>query len=271
MNKLQKVITAIKDIIKQPSLLNLIVERNESWEQKINSKHPVYKKGLPILPITSILGNEINISPYAFLDGGSLPTDLGLLKSLAQQNEITTYFEIGTWRGESIANVAPYLDNCMTLNLSNNELKEMGLSQDYIDMHRYYSKNTANIKHLEGNSLDYDFNSLNTKFDLIFIDGDHHYSGVKNDTQKVFDHLIHENTIVVWHDYAFNPEHVRAEVFLGILDGIPPKKRKNLYHISNTLCAVYFPNLDNSIPKFEMNYPQTPTRNFEVNIKIKEQ
>jgi len=270
MNKLQKVISAFKAILKQPSLLNLIVERNESWEQQVENKYPKYKKGLPIIPITSILGNQIEVSPYAFLDGGSLPTDLGLLKGLANKEEVKTYFEIGTWRGESIANVSPTLDDCKTLNLSKKELKSMGLSDDYINMHRYYSKNLENVTHLEGNSLTYDFGGLNQKFDLIFIDGDHHYSGVKNDTKKVFDHLVHKNTIVVWHDYAYNPEHVRGEVFLGILDGIPKEKRANLYHVSNSLCAVYFPNIDNSIALFDMEYPQTPERNFKINIKIED-
>jgi len=270
MNKLQKVIRALKDIVKQPSLLNLIVERNENWESRLASKYPKLKKGLPIVPITSILGNTIEVAPYAFLDGGSLPTDLGLLKALAKREEVKDYFEIGTWRGESIANVAPHIENGLTLNLSNQELKSMGLSDDYINMHRYYSKNLSNITHLEGNSLNYDFGGLNKKFDLIFIDGDHHYSGVKNDTAKVFEHLIHENTVVVWHDYAYNPEHLRGEVFLGILDGIPSKYRKNLYHVSNSMCAVYLPNLDESISLFEMDYPQTPKRNFKINIQIED-
>ncbi len=270
MNKLQKVIRALKDILRQPSLLNLIVERNENWENQVASKYPKYKKGLPIVPITSILGNEIDVFPYAFLDGGSLPTDLGLLKAFAKKEEVKSYFEIGTWRGESIANVSPYLEDCQTLNLSKEELKSMGLSDEYINMHRYYSKDLKNVTHLEGNSLNYDFGGLNKKFDLIFIDGDHHYSGVKNDTEKVFKNLIHKNTVVVWHDYAYNPEHVRGEVFLGILDGIPEQFRKSLYHVSNSLCAVYLPNLDQSISLFEMDYPQTPERGFKINIKIED-
>ena len=66
-----------------------------------------------------------------------------------------------------------------------------------------------------------DFEALNKKFDLIFIDGDHHYEMVRNDTAKVFQSLFHSGSTVVWHDYAFNPEKIRFEVLAGILDGCP--------------------------------------------------
>src|SRR5438067_9857090 len=44
------------------------------------------------------------IEPYAFLEGGSLISDLMLLKALARKFHPCTYLEIGTWRGESVAN-----------------------------------------------------------------------------------------------------------------------------------------------------------------------
>src|SRR5690606_41176729 len=58
-----------------------------------------------------------------------------------------------------------------------------------------------------------------------------------SDTENVFKHLIHENSIIVWHDYAYNPEKVRFEVMQGILDGIPKKFHSNIYHVANTMCA----------------------------------
>ncbi len=101
-------------------------------------------------------------------------------------------------------------------------------------------------------------------YDLVFIDGDHHYEMVKNDTQKVFEHLVNENSIVVWHDYARDPETVRYEVLAGILEGIPEKFRDHLYHFENSLCAIY---INKDFEKKFMNSIVRPDHYFEVNIK----
>lgn len=67
-----------------------------------------------------------------------------------QKIEAEDYFEIGTWRGESVANVAPYVKNCFTLNLSDVVMLQKGLDKSYIQMHRFYSKGIKNITHLLG-------------------------------------------------------------------------------------------------------------------------
>ena len=102
------------------------------------------------------------------------------------------------------------------------------------------------------------------KFDLIFIDGDHHYEYVKSDTQKVFEHLLHDQSIVVWHDYGYDPEKFRPEVLAGILDGIPVDFRKNLYHVSNTMCAIF---IRDQFPTSILQSPVTPDKAFKVKIE----
>jgi len=67
---------------------------------------------------------------------------------------------------------------------------------------------------------------FNDTFDVLFIDGDHRYDYVKNDTAKVFRHLVHNKSIVLWHDYAYSPGQVRYEVLAGILDGVPETYRQ---------------------------------------------
>jgi hypothetical protein len=69
-----------------------------------------------------------------------------------------------------------------------------------------FIKENSKILHLEGNTKTFDFAGLGKKYDLIFIDGDHSYEMVKHDTEQVFKHLVHDNSVVVWHDYAYNPE-----------------------------------------------------------------
>ncbi|HPT03428.1 MAG TPA: class I SAM-dependent methyltransferase [Bacteroidales bacterium] len=241
MNKLNKGIRAITRIIRKPYLLNLVLDDNETRKQYVLKKYPELHR-LPQISLPAVTGRkEEIISPFAFLDGGSLPTDLALLKGLAGKIRECHYFEIGTWRGESAANVASVAKECITMDLPDDEKRKLGYDEEYVSQHALFSKHLANVTHLKANSRHFDFASLNRKFDLIFIDGDHHYESVLNDTQKVFKHLVHNNTIVVWHDYAFNPETVRYEVMAAILDGCPAELHKSLYHISNTMCAVYLP------------------------------
>jgi hypothetical protein len=75
--------------------------------------------------------------------------------------------------------------------------------------HRFFSEGIPNIRYIEHNSRTYDFSKLGERFDLIFVDGDHTCEGVRSDTANVFNLLRDENSVIVWHDYAFIPELVR--------------------------------------------------------------
>ncbi|QEC69030.1 class I SAM-dependent methyltransferase [Panacibacter ginsenosidivorans] len=264
MKKLSKTLKAIAAIIKNPWLLNNVLADDAVWQQYIEKSYQI-KNGLPVVDINEISPNfSETLDCVAFLDGSSLPTDFALLKSLTKRFKDCSYFEIGTWRGESAINVAENCKECYTLNLSKEEIISLGLGEKYADLHGFFSKGKENIKHITGNSLTYDFKSVHKKFDLIFIDGDHRNEYVKNDTQKIFEHLIHEKSIVVWHDYAYNPEKYRPEVLAGILDGIPVAFRKNLYHVSNTMCAIF---IREQFPASVLQSPVTPDKTFKIKIE----
>lgn len=266
MNKLKKLFKTILLILKQPSLVNYILNSEDVWNMNL-LKHYPDKASLPVVELEDVIPsfNE-ELSSFSFLGGGSLPTDIMLLKGLANQIENCKYFEIGTWRGESVINVAESAKECYTLNLSVQEMIDLNLPKKYAELHGFFSKKKKNITHLFGDSLKFDFKGLNMKFDLIFIDGNHTYDFVKSDTVNVFEHLMHDNTIVVWHDYAFHPEKVRAEVYKAILDGVPKDLHKNLYHVSNSMCAIY------TKKDFKTSIFQsiaTPKKTFNVIAKVK--
>ncbi len=223
---------------------------------------------LPEISLTDLCGDSLEpAEPYAYLEGGSLPTDISLLRTLAKNIKDCHYFEIGTWRGESAANVARVAEEVVTVNLSPEEIIKLGGSEEYARAHFFFSKNQPNIRQLLCSTRDLDFKAFNRKFDLVFIDGDHHYDMICHDTRKVFNDLAHDSTVVVWHDYGLNPEMVRYEVLLGILDSVPREKHRRLYHVSNTLCAIYLP--------YEMkstlqSYPRQPEGWFRVDLTWKE-
>jgi predicted O-methyltransferase YrrM len=267
MNKLFKGITALLLIVRKPWLLNLVLDEDSLWQNRIRKQ---YGNGyrLKTTPIQQFLNEKgCHLPVFAFLDGSSMPTDLALLRSLAISIPNCSYFEIGTWRGESAANLADLTEDCHTLNLSELEMHSLGWSEKYIGLQGFFSNKTGKVIQHHGNSLHFDFEGLNRKFDLVFIDGDHHYESVKNDTEKVFGNLCHEKTIVVWHDAAYTPEKLRHEVIAGILDGTPKVFHNHIYHVSNSQCAIYCPGGLNESKTLDA--PEVPQWQFDVKLGFK--
>lgn len=240
MNKASKLFNAVWSILRNPYLLNHVLDDNEMWEKRVEAKYPDFHQ-LPVVELFDVISQEIDtVYPYSFLSGGSLPTDLLLLKGLARKFQNCSYFEIGTWRGESVANVSEIAGRCVTVDLPENEKRQLGFSDDYINEYARYSASLTNVDHLLINTRNLDFSALG-KFDLIFIDGDHHYDSVLHDTQKVIGNLLHDQSIIVWHDFMFHPEKVRYETLNAILDSMPAQKHTHIHYIQNTMCAVFLP------------------------------
>jgi predicted O-methyltransferase YrrM len=266
MSKISKLLKALSLIVKQPSLLNKVIDDANVNKQEVIAKYNL-PMGLKTINIIDLLPafNE-TVEPFCALDGGSTPIDLALLKGFAKSKTDCNYFEIGTWRGESVANVASVAKLCVTLNLSDEDLLKLGMDKNYVGLHRFFSKDLKNVIHIDGNSQTFDFAKYHKQFDLIFIDGDHHYESVKNDTVNAFKLLKDESSIIVWHDYGNNPDDVRWDVLKGILDGTPTDKQKHLYRVSNTLCATYTAQPIES--KYASPYA-TPDKFFSIEVKSK--
>ena len=266
MNKISKLFKAFSLIISKPYLLNKIIDDEGNKQKYVEDKYNL-PDGLPVVDILTLFPNfEDAISPYSFLDGSCLPTDMALLHGLAKKTNCKDYFEIGTWRGESVAIVSDVAENCTTLNLPDEEMRKMNLNEDYIRLHRFFSKDLKNVTHLQANSLTFDFSQFYGKFDFVFVDGDHHYESVLSDTKNAFKLLKDENSIIVWHDYGISPETVRWSVLAGIMDACPPEKRNKIYHVSNTLCAFYTNENFNTYP---LKANQAPEKYFSISISSK--
>jgi hypothetical protein len=248
-------------ILKNPKLLNRILEDNSVWEQYVAKNYPAFKMGLPVVEINDLLpGFKETLETVVYLGGGSTVPDLCILKATCKSIPNCSYFELGTWMGESVKNVSEVCSECVTLNLdptvyANGKYKEvMGL----------FSKNLKNVKQLYGDSTTFNFAGLNKKFDVVFIDADHHYSAIKSDSSKVLNNIVHEKSTIIWHDYCIDPASPRFQTLAAILDGLPSNLHKNLYQVSNSLCAIY---TTRSLPSKELQSPAIPNKKFKVSIE----
>lgn len=267
MSKISKLIKGISTLIKKPYLINKIIDDESLYHDKIKLSYPKFADGFPVVELTQLLP-EINESIYsfAFLGGGSLPTDLLLLKGLAKQYPDCFYFEIGTWRGESAVNIASVTPNCYTLNLPNEALKNLGCNDEYLKQQGFFSNQNKSITHLKGDSTNFDFSPYYGKCDVVFIDGDHRYEGVLNDTKIAFKLLKDDNSVIVWHDYINHSFDVRWDVVQGILDGCNSNDLKYLYYVNNTLSAVF---TKKSLIPASLTKMLTPNKIFSLKIEAK--
>ena len=263
MSKIAKFFKAIQLIIQKPYLLNNVLKdeivSKESFERTFAN---VSFRQIRLVDLME--SEEVKIAPYAFLSGSSLATDFVLLQLLCQKFEVKDYLEIGTWRGESAANVAPFVDRVTTFNLGDEQLLSLGLPENYVASHRFFSKDVANIQHVFGDSQSFDFHQLNQRFDLIFIDGDHSTEAVRHDTKKLSAFLKNEKSILVWHDAKVDTEYPRYEVLRGIYEGLPAEMHKHVYLVENSLCAVYLPF---DIPSETIQINRLPRTTFELTLK----
>jgi hypothetical protein len=263
MSKIGKALKALWWIARKPVLLNRVLTDEDTWQHYVKKGYQL-PDGLPVVKLDQLVGSgNCALGPMTFLDGGSLPTDMMLLAGLAEEMEDCTYFEIGTWRGESAATVASRASSCYTLCLPDNEMARRGMHPATIQSHGLFSKGLKNVVQLHGDSRSFDFGGIHKKFDLIFIDGDHHFEVVKSDTEKVFEHLVHDESIVVWHDYGFQPDQVRFEVMAAILDGVGPERAGRIYHVAHTKSAIY---TGKTLPSEPACFPAIPEEYFSTVI-----
>jgi predicted O-methyltransferase YrrM len=258
------VIESLKWMFTDPIRFFKNYNRNVYYKKQIIKNN--FPTQLPTVDLLDLFDGKFNVelNKYTYLENTSTVIDLAILKALAQSIKECNYFEIGSLRGESLFNVAEVSKHCTSLTLSHAQMKQFNFKPSLLKSANLFNSEIKNLTVIEDNSLTYDFSKLG-KFDLIFIDGDHTYEGVKSDTQNVFKHLIHDETIIVWHDYTYYPETVRHEVLAGILDGIPSSHHQHLYHVSNAMVAIYKPHA-----KFKssmLDFPTVPNKVFKVKVE----
>jgi predicted O-methyltransferase YrrM len=271
-NYFSRLVKAAKVVFRQPRHFFRMCEQeteNLAWAERFKALSCI-----PEVRLTDLLQvPEIALETITFRAGGSSVPDYVLLAGLCQQYPACNYLEIGTFLGESIANVAPFCERCVSLSLNDEEFATTeALAADARRVSRMFSKSLTNVKHLYGDSSHYDFGQISERFDVIFVDGCHDYPSVVSDTQNAIKLLRSDESVIVFHDAKSAYNEIEPEVLVGIHDGLPPDWRKHLYTVANTLCAVAIKRPMKPFERVSLkeNPYSKPTLKFGLRVRINE-
>ena len=202
-------------------------------------------------PKKDVIIKSFSISQSNNIVGMTSDQEAWIIASLSKISK--NIFEFGTCSGKTTYLMGLNSDKdtkIISITLSKNEISEVlkkkednEVSFRNIVNESIYSKFLFSgedvekkIKVIFQNSLEFNHQEYIGKMDLIFIDGGHTYSVVKNDSEKAFG-MLSKKGIILWHDYV--PGKQSAKDVVKYIHEI--SKNKEILNIKGTTLA-YFKN-----------------------------
>jgi hypothetical protein len=154
--------------------------------------------------------------------------DLLCLSAICSAKKPRKIFEVGTFTGETTLLMAANTDaDCKVFSLDLPLCDITPVDQGGYLPGSFFHGNPLEkkITQLHGRSESFDFSAYAKSMDLIFIDGDHRYDFVKQDTENALK-MITPGGLIVWDDYRYLPCHVGCRGVSDYLHSI-----KNLHPV----------------------------------------
>jgi len=99
-----------------------------------------------------------------------------------------------------------------------NNLVWYDIGKSYLELLEKY-KDTPNVRLHKGNSIDFLQRQEDNTYDIIYIDGDHSYNGVKQDLQNAFK-KIKNGGYIMGHDYEINIKKAKTIYEFGVKQAV---------------------------------------------------
>ena len=219
----------------------------------IESVHKIFE---PVRISENLLGPNNNLIIQSFsipssykVVGMTSDYESWILSCLSKVSD--NIFEFGTCSGKNTMLMAlnsKESSNIISLTLNQNESKKLSLNKRDNNTSKRNIINESNYEKFlfSGKKIEkkievifIDSRKFNTekylrKFDLIFIDGGHTYSIVKNDSEKAFKMLSNKG-LIIWHDYVVGKESCKDVCkYINELE-----KEKKIFHIKDTSMCFF--------------------------------
>ena len=157
--------------------------------------------------------------------------------------------EIGTYNGMTTLQMALNAPkNCVTYTIDLPENLADSLELSELDWHvaknlkekfgtttgsYFNNRSDLNIIQLLGDAATFNYEVINGKPDIIFIDAAHDYQNKKTDTERAFE-MIAEEGVIIWHDFT-SPANPDVTKYLADIS-----TQYKIYHLRNTMLAIYW-------------------------------
>lgn len=161
--------------------------------------------------------------------------DMLFVVAIAKYRYARRIFEFGTYLGRTTCGLASIDESVLvhTLNLPPDEDPRYG---PYIGQLIKKSPYQSRIQQLFCDSRKFNVDPYLNSMDFIFIDADHSYEGVKNDTEKAFQ-MLAPGGVVIWHDFASKSPGVYGYLY-------ELSQERSLFRIRNTCLVLYIDGVD---------------------------
>jgi predicted O-methyltransferase YrrM len=173
--------------------------------------------------------------------------DMMFVVAAAKLRKAERIFEFGTYLGRTTCGFASISDDVkvFTLNLPPEADPRYG---PYIGRLIKDSPYRDRVEQLFSDSRVFDTADYKSSMDYIFIDADHSYEAVRNDTLKAFE-MLKPGGMVIWHDYA-----PKSPGVFGYLQEL--SRERPLIRIRNTSLVLYIDGMDveGFVPKVGLNF-----------------
>lgn len=169
------------------------------------------------------------------LTGHANKTDMLYVTAVAKHIGARKMFEFGTYMGRTTLHLAHNAPDgqVFTLNLPPERDPRYA---SYLGVLFKGREEEKRITQIHSDSREFDTTPYRNQFDFVFVDGDHSYELVKNDTQKAFQ-LLKQGGVIMWHDYAPKSEGL-VRFFQKFTQDKP------LFRIRSTCLLVYIDGVD---------------------------
>jgi predicted O-methyltransferase YrrM len=166
--------------------------------------------------------------------------DMLYVCAMAAVRKAKRIFEFGTYRGQTTCGLASIAEDVTvwTLNLPPESSDRYS---EYIGQFIKTSPCRSRIQQLYADSCAFDTTPYRDSMDFVFVDADHSYPAVENDTEKALQ-MLRKGGAIVWHDYAAKSP--------GVYKFIEEFSReRSVFRIKDTCLIVYLDGID--AEKFE--------------------
>ena len=135
-------------------------------------------------------------------------SEITVLSMLAKGMNAKNIFEIGTFEGNTSANIAYNVNDDAAIYTLDFSLYRLCANADaavkYVESD---ARARSIVKILEGDSLEFDFSPFYNRMDIVYIDGGKTYKCVLSDSENAY-RCVKNGGLIIWHDFlAFGKYH----------------------------------------------------------------